>query len=301
MRTRWQSAWVASAFGFAVALLPVAPDASAQARNGAAPNRTAFLVERLHYPPRAGQTDDFRVRTTAALQLGASDDDTAVSPLCDALANDPNEVVRQSGAAALKRLGRRSALECLRARKDLESSSAVKLQISRAIEAIEATEGPGPGTSPTAVVSPDAPNFDSPKTVPTAKYYVHIARITHNLQRSQSDVENVLLGAITQKFDANGSYQLAPFRETPDQAKAALAKRKLKGFELSVSIEETAQDGNLRVRLKVAVLSYPGKAIQGELGPGASTSGSAGDKGTEDTLITMCAERAVEQFTQNFK
>src|SRR5689334_1671972 len=68
--------------------------------------RTDFLVQRL-------RAEDFRVRTNAALALGATNDESVVTPLCDALA-DSSDVVRQAVAAALKRLAKPAALPCLR-------------------------------------------------------------------------------------------------------------------------------------------------------------------------------------------
>ena len=70
-----------------------------------ADSRLQFLSDQLRYPPAAGTTDDFRVRTNAALALGATNDDGAVSPLCGGL-DDPSAVVRQAVAVALKKLAR---------------------------------------------------------------------------------------------------------------------------------------------------------------------------------------------------
>ena len=69
----------------------------------------------LEVPARSGQADDFRVRTNAALALGATDDDDAIAPLCGGL-DDPSEVVRQAVAVALKRLARPSSRDCLQRR-----------------------------------------------------------------------------------------------------------------------------------------------------------------------------------------
>ena len=70
-----------------------------------ADDRVAYLAERLRYPPPSGEADDFRVRTNAALALGATSEEGAIAPLCAGL-DDPSEVVRQAVALALKRLAR---------------------------------------------------------------------------------------------------------------------------------------------------------------------------------------------------
>src|SRR5580693_6601570 len=102
-----------------------------------ADGRIEFLAERLKFPPAARQPDDFRVRTNAALALGATDDEDAVPALCAALA-DPSDLVRQAVAVAMKRLARSSSLDCLRKRLAAETNAAVKTQIVHAIEAVQA-------------------------------------------------------------------------------------------------------------------------------------------------------------------
>src|SRR5579864_2473211 len=80
-----------------------------------ADGRVQFLSERLKFPPAGGQPDDFRIRTNAALALGATNDEGAIEPLCGGL-SDPSEVVRQASAVALKRLARPSSADCLHKR-----------------------------------------------------------------------------------------------------------------------------------------------------------------------------------------
>jgi hypothetical protein len=267
-----------------VVLLSSAPPAAAQ-------SRVAFLADRLKFPPAAGQPDDFRVRTNAALALGATNEDGAVQPLCGGL-NDPSEVVRQAVAVALKRLARPSSSGCLKARLGAESNSSVKLQIQRAIEAVDAagSGGGGGGSSP-------------PPTVANAQFYVAISPISNQTGRDQGEIEAVVRGAITGKLAALGGYQLAPQGESNSAAKAAIAKSKLKGYYLAVAVEKfDYSDGNLRVRVKIAVSSYPGKDLRGEVPAAATLPGARpGDKGAEDQLMSVVAARAAELFAQNFR
>jgi hypothetical protein len=262
--------------------------ASSSAR---ADGRIPFLAERLKYPPAAGQPDDFRVRTNAALALGSTNDDEAVGPLCAGLA-DPNELVRQAVAVAIKRLARGSSLECLRKRLPVETNAAVKLQIQRAIEAAEASSG---GDSST-------PDGTAP-FVASAKYYVSISPVVNNTARPAAEVERTVRDAIASKLAQLGGYQLAPGGETNVAAKAVIAKRKLKGFYLAVSVDKLDySDGSLRVRVKVAVFSYPGRDLRGEVPAGATLPGARpGDRAAEDELIGLVATRAAELFAENFK
>jgi hypothetical protein len=276
-----------SAVWFALLLFFALAGSSAALADG----RVTFLAERLKYPPSPGQPDDFRVRTNAALALGSTNDDEAVTPLCSGLA-DPSELVRQAVAVAIKRLARGSSLDCLQRRLPLETNASVKLQIQRAIEAVEAANGGG-GSAPDAI----AP------FVASAKYYVSISPVVNNTTRSAAEIERTVHEAIASKLAQLGGYQLAPGGETNDGAKAVIAKRKLKGFYLAVSVDKLDySEGSLRVRVKVAVFSYPGKDLRGEVPAGATLPGARpGDRAAEDELIGLVATRAAELFAQNFK
>jgi hypothetical protein len=258
-----------------------------------ADGRVNFLAARLKYPPAAGQADDFRVRTNAALALGATDDDDAVPPLCGGL-DDPSEVVRQAVAVALKKLARASSRDCLQRRAGAETNAGVKAQIKRALDAVDAAVGSsGAGVA----AGSEAP------TVTNAKYYVSVSKVTNNTTRTAADVQRIVGGAIASKLAQLGEYQMAPPGETNDAAKATLAKRKLKGYFLGVSVDKLDySDGNLRVRVKIAVFSYPGRDLRGEVPAGATLPGARpGDSSAEEQLMSVVAARAAELFAQNFR
>jgi hypothetical protein len=273
--------------GVAVAVILVALLFATQAR---AEGRVAFLSQRVQFPPAPGQVDDFRVRTNAALALGATNDDAAVTPLCGAL-GDPSDVVRQAVAVALKRLARSTSLDCLKSRASIETSAAVKEQIRRAVDAIDVPSGAGGGDGR---ASPSAAN---------ARFYVAISRVTNHTDRPGSDVERIVHEAVVSKLGETGTYQVAPPTESPAAAKAALTKRQLKGYYLSISVDKfDYSDSGLRVRVKIAVFSYPGKDLRGEVPSGATLPGARpGDTSSEDQLMTVVAARATELFTQNFQ
>jgi len=255
---------------------------------GRADGRTAFLIERLKYPPGNGLSDDPRVRTSAALALGASNDDAAVQPLCDAL-GDPSELVRAASAAAMKRLAKAAALPCLQNRIGSESNPAAKNQMQQTIDALNAANGGGGGGG-------------APPSVAGAKYYVALSRITNNSGRPQSDVDAIVLPAIKGKLSALGTYQLAPAGENPTAARAAMGQRNLKGYYLSIVLDKfDYSGGNLKVTIKLAVFTYPGKDLRGEVPASASQSGiSPGDKSSEDALMNALAANVIERFAATF-
>jgi hypothetical protein len=264
----------------------VALQIMALAWNAGADSRVQFLAERLRYPPSSGQADDFRVRTNAALALGATNDDAAVEPLCAGL-SDPSDVVRQAAAVALKRLGRAKSLDCLRRRAAVETSASVKVEIDRALADLQSSAG----------------GSDTPTVVAGARYYVSISPVANATSRATSEVERIVRDSVVSKLRTLGEYQVAPAGESADAARAVLARRSLKGFFLSVSVEKfDYSDGNLRVRLKIAVFSYPGRDLRGEVPAGATLPGTQpGDRAAEDQLMGVVAARAAELFAQNFR
>ncbi len=69
---------------------------------------------------------------------------------------------------------------------------------------------------------------------------------------------------------------------------------------MSASLTDT--DRGLKALIRIAVFSYPGRDLRGEVAPYAIAPGvRKGDAGTEDSLLQAVAERAVEQFSQNFQ
>ena len=153
----------------------------------------------------------------------------------------------------------------------------MKRQIAKALEASEPS-------------APDTPAA-TPRVVANAKYYVAISTIANQTTRPDDEIAQVVGGAVRGKLDELGGYQIAPQSETPDQARASMSKRKLKGYYLAVRVEKfDYSDGNLRVRVKVAVFTYPGKDLRGEVPSGLTQTGvSPGDKSAEDNLLRMAA------------
>jgi hypothetical protein len=255
-------------------------------RPGRADDRTNFLIDRLKYPPSAGVSDDPRVRASAALALGTSKDGAAVQPLCQGL-SDPSDAVRTAAAAALARLGRAEAVDCLKSRLASEATASVKSQIQKAIDTLSASGG---GSA-------------APAQVANAKYYVSVSPVANATTRQQADVDRLVLGAIRAKLASLGKYQLAPASESADAARAVISSRNLKAFYLSVSVDKfDYSDGNLRVKVKIAVSTYPGKDLKGEVPAGVTQTGvNPGDTSSEDNLMGMAAGRATELFAQNFQ
>ena len=280
-----------------VAVLAMLGGAPLEARADDGPS-VEFLQSKL-------KSDDFRVRFNAALALGGKsgndDHPKAVASLCEALA-DEKEAVRTAIASALKRLAKPSALPCLRTRLAAEPSNDVKLGITRAIESIEAAAGANGGGGGGGGQDPggNAP----PGNNPNAKYYVAYT-IANTTSRTAGELDGLVVKPMRAKLDGAGTFQLAPTGESADAARGVMQKRKLTGFYISVQVTMNYVDDPtnglmLKVRLSVAVSTYPGKALKGSFDKGVSQAvGRRGDKASEDNLLNIAASLAFDQFTQN--
>lgn len=220
--------------------------------------------------------EDFRVRTQAALSLGKSNQVDAVAPLCEALASDGSDAVRGAAAAALGKLGKKEALSaCLEARKDAESSASVKSQIEKSIALL---------------------NKSATKIPPGAKYYVSIGKVNNKTQRSE--VDSLVREAAAKKLTSMDGYAVAPKGEVSAAAKKVIDEKSLKGFQLLTTIDPPSYDGDkLTVVVKVTVTTYPGSSILAGFTPKLTQTGVSGaDKSSEDELMKMAVERALESL-----
>ena len=241
----------------------------------AAPS-VASLIQQLR------TSDDYRVRTQAALALGTSGNDAAVRPLCDALGNDSNVTVKVAVAAALGKLGKPAALPCLKAAQAKETSASVKAQIDKSIAAL--------GSSGSGAATPPPPG-------PDTKFYVAI-QVTNKTSRATGEIDGIVRAAMQNKLIAKKGYAVAPKGETSAQGGQIVKGKKLKGFLLIATVEPPAYGGgDLSQSVKVTMWTYPDKALQGEFSPKLTQSGTPkGDTQSENLLMQMCAENAVESF-----
>jgi hypothetical protein len=224
--------------------------------------------------------EDFRVRTQAALALGASKQKAAVQPLCDGL-DDSNTSVRAAAAAALGKLALGGG-NCLKERLATETSASVKSVLQKAIDAVKSGQKP-------AVTS-------------DTKYYVAVGPTTDKTGRQGTEVDDMVRIAMSQAAGSVDGCVVAPREEKPEDAKALVAKfKKMKTFFLWPKVQAPDYgSGNLTVKFEVAVFTYPGKALKGTIPlkltmPDVSST----DKDSENDLIRRAASSAFERFASN--
>ena len=91
--------------------------------------------------------ESYKVRTQAAQLLGRLGDPAAVGPLGKALA-DSNKTVRWMAVQALAKLANPAAVPALKALLAKESDGSVRAQAEKALSALSAIPGTGPGKKP---------------------------------------------------------------------------------------------------------------------------------------------------------
>jgi hypothetical protein len=243
----------------------------------AAEGRVPFLIEQLKH------ATDFRLRTQAALALGASEDPSAVSPLCGGL-DDTSESVRSASAAALGKLKNPSGLPCLK-RHAGDTSASVRSVIDRSVLLLE---------------SAGAKSGKPPPPGPNDSVYVAIGAVTDKTGRGDDSVPTLVAAAMQSKLLSTRGYAVAPQGETGPIARKVIRQNSLRGYMLQARVEPPRSNGSdLTVLVRVTMWSYPEKALQGEFTPKLTMPGaSLGDRDTEDNLIKMAVERAVDSFAQ---
>jgi hypothetical protein len=220
--------------------------------------------------------DDYRVRTQAALALGASGDEAAVGPLCTALAKDSNVSVRVAAAAALGKLASPRGAPCLQSAQGRESNSSVKTQIDKSLASL----GGGSGGSVAA----------------GTKYYVAIA-VTNKTTRSAGEIENIVRGAIQAKLQAVAGYAVAPKSESPAAGGALIKSKNLKGFYLLATVEAPVYSASSVLQvIRLGVFTYPDKSLKANLTQRGELDVRGKDIEAENDLLKDGASKTAADF-----
>jgi hypothetical protein len=218
-------------------------------------------------------SDDFRVRTQAALALGASADDRAVAPLCSALA-DTNRTVRIASATAISRL-HLGGVDCISRQLQVEKDEAVHSALRRALERLG-----GAAAEPTIG--------------PNTRIFIALEKVS-----GPARLDDPVRSAFVKGAVGRGDVAFAPRGMSTDEATALLKKYpQAKAFLLSPKLSRPAYEGgNLQIKISVAILTYPGHALMGSFSKSAGMGGiSDPDQESENELVVAVAEESMSQF-----
>lgn len=222
---------------------------------------------------------DFRVRTQAALALGASGSKRAVTPLCKGL-QDSNRTVRAASAAALGKLARGGA-KCVQRRLRKERHPTVKKVLSKVLRRLQRPSSNAIG--------------------PETKYYVAVGPTTNKTPSRDGEVEKLVRAALGSALSKNNSLAVAPQGESPSQARKILAKHKgLKPVFIWPKVQAKTKAGTLKFKLSFTLFSYPDKAFKGSMAQKLSIKGArSDDMEALDELLQVAAPRLVARFLAN--
>jgi hypothetical protein len=238
------------------------------------PEKISRMAERLK------NEEDFRVRTQAALALGASKHRKAVEALCVGL-DDSNTSVRAAAAAGLGKLAL-GGLDCMKAHLASETSDSVKSILERAIEKMKIGS--------------------KPSVTSETKYYVAVGPTTDKTGRSGNDVDDIVHSAVEQASGNLDGCVIAPRDEKAPQASAVTKKwKRLHAYFLWPKVQAPDYSGGkLTLKFEIAIFTYPGKALKGTIPVKLTMPDvSSPDKSSENDLIQRAAATAFERFSQN--
>jgi len=247
--------------------------------------KTASLIEQLKKSP------DHRVRALAALSLGTSDDAEATKPLCKCL-GDASEVdsVRVACAAALGKLKRPGCEACLKENAN-DSSTKVKSAVAEAIKAM------GPSTPAPATTGNGSTTCAKPPATGKPKYYVGVT-VANKSTRADADVKPIVEREVRCHLTATPGYLVVSGEDSaPKKMAEVVAKEKLAGYFLSVSVEPIKYDSTgLKVSLKMVVMTHT-RDLRGELTKSVSMpSVKTASKQKEESLIAAATQRLMEDW-----
>ena len=257
---------------------------SAPTRDVSADGKSSFLAEQLKKNP------DFRVRISAALSLGTSDEAAAVKPLCGCL-DDGSEVesVRVACAAALGKLKKPGSDTCLKDHVG-DASPKVKEQVATSIKSLGG-----------AVPSAGGGGADQCPTPPAAgkpKYYVGVA-INNKTNRSDGEIKAMVGTEVRCKLlSAGGRFKVASDDQVdPKSMATVVGKEKLDGYFLQMQVDPIKYDGGqLKISMRLTIMSHT-RDLKGEATKTLAMPGvTSPSKDDEDDLLKSAAQMLADSF-----
>jgi HEAT repeats len=202
--------------------------------------RWSFLVRQL------ASAQDPRARVQAAMALGATEEASALAPLCAAL-RDSDPLVRAAVAKSLPSLHEPGALDCLLAHGQ-DADPLARAEVAQAVASVRALAERSPRIS--VAVLPVADASDPPAD--PALLALARTRLQNRLR---------WMGA-----------EVASEPEDRSVARAAMTRAQLRGFQLRTRLVHRGSE----VSLTVVCLTYPEQEVLGEV-TGRATGGRPED------------------------
>ncbi len=236
---------------------------------------------------------DFRIRISAALSLGQSDDVEAVKPLCGCLdSTSETESVRVACAAALGKLKKPGSGDCLKAHSG-DKSSKVSEQVTASLKSL----GPAANLTATAAGTPTiAKCANAPATKDKPKFLIGID-VNNKTSRPDADIKAMIVSEVRCKLLGNtGRFKITD-DITPDAMKKAVLKEKLDGYYLQMTVDPIKYEGgSLKIAMKLTMMTHD-RDLKGEIGKSLTSPGvTSPSKGDEDDLLKLAAQKLADSF-----
>lgn len=239
-----------------------------------ADSRGEFLIKML------ASSDQFRVRTQAALALGARPPEpAAVKALANAL-KDEHPAVRSACAGALELLHDPSSLVALKAaRKDRDTGARSAIE-----HAIAVLEKAGPAT---------------PEPSGSSTFYVAVGTPSSQLGLAPPSLRELREHVVKEVSGLSG-VRIAPENEGQAAATSVLRSKKLVGYYLDSSVTKIEQkpDGALRAQVSIIVGTYPGRAMRVMLSGAATVSGGGTGEAAKLQAVQAAFTGALRRLPQ---
>jgi hypothetical protein len=240
-----------------------------------ADSRGDFLIKML------SSSDQFRVRTQAALALGSrSPEPAAVRALVGAL-RDAHPAVRAASAGALEILKDGSSLVALKAaRKDKDTGA--RAAIEHAITTLEKSAQPA-----------------QPEPSGSSVYYVAIGTPSSQTGLAAPSLRELREHVVKEVAGLSG-VRVAPENEGQAAASSVLRSKKLVGYYLDSSVTKIEQkpDGALRAQVSIIVGTYPGRAMRVMLSGAATLSGGGSGESAKLQAVEAAFTGALRRLPQ---
>lgn len=220
-------------------------------------------------------SDDFRVRTQAALALGTTATKRAVVPLCGAL-DDSNRTVRIAAATALSRL-KKGGEACLQNRQRSEEDSKVRAAIDKALAGLS-----GSGGEP------------EPTIGRSTAYLIAVDKLT-----GPARLQGAIRSAFVRVGQKDSKVAFAPEGQTPAEASRVLGEfKQAQGFLISPQLSRPQYEGGvLSLKMSITIVSYPGGNLLGSYSKTVGMQGiTSKDTESENELVVIVAEESMKQF-----
>ncbi len=235
-------------------------------------------------------SEDFRIRTQAALALGASGNAAAVEPLCKAL-KDTKLAVRAAAAAALGKL-RAGGADCLEGHLLIETSTTVKSIALRSLSMVRSA----------ADTSLSLPNQSLDEK---SRFYVRIEPVVEIKEKGrQKPLVSLTRQALARALVGIRGVVVAPDTESVGDSLKRLGKwKQARGLLLSPLVRPPIyQNGNLIVTFEVAVFRLSDRALKATI-PTKLTQANVPvrDVEAEDELIRAAASQVVQKLSSKLE